>query len=377
MSESAAYLPAGAVATPLSDVEHELGRQMKALQGPGEMPVQIARMSNLVVFCDDRNTAEAIAAQVPEIVPSHPARVLMLLGEAAPDSPGVTASVLVRPLATGRQQKAYSEQVTLCASGHTVGRLSFAVRALLIGDLPTNLWWASSTPPAMAGRFLDDLAENMQQIVYDSLGWREPAKGVAATAAWLTQIEKTLPGGRWRVASDLNWRRLKYWRRTLAQSLEAAAAPGAVETATELLLEHGPHAVIQAWELASWLTRRLDWRVKDGRVEPGVEISWQFQAPQGSVTVRVRRLSEGPSDVRRVKLQCKLDGKPGAVVVQADDSRRLIVLHEGTDTLPRTATVQTQPAAELVARQLSDRERDPVFTESMAGAQALAQSLLG
>jgi hypothetical protein len=32
--------------------------------------------------------------------------------------------------------------------------------------------------------------------------------------------------------------------------------------------------------------------------------------------------------------------------------------------------------AELVGRQLSDRERDPVFAESIATAQVLAQSLL-
>ena len=200
---------------------------------------------------------------------------------------------------------------------------------------------------------------------------------MSATAAWLTQVETTLPGGRWRVASDLNWRRLKYWRRLLAQAFEPGAAPGSIESASELLVEHGPHAVIQAWELVSWLTRRFDWRVNDGRVESGVEIAWRFRAPQGNVTVRVRRLPEGPSDVRRVRLACRLDGKPGAVVVRADDARRLIVEHEGTDAQPRTALVQPQTPAELVARQLSDRDRDPVFTESMAVAQTLAQSVLG
>jgi hypothetical protein len=39
-------------------------------------------------------------------------------------------------------------------------------------------------------------------------------------------------------------------------------------------------------------------------------------------------------------------------------------------------TVPPQTDAELSARQLSDRDRDPVFRESMAGAQVLAPSLL-
>ena len=40
-----------AVTVPLRDVERELSRQMKILQGEDEAPVLRARMSNLVVFC--------------------------------------------------------------------------------------------------------------------------------------------------------------------------------------------------------------------------------------------------------------------------------------------------------------------------------------
>ena len=46
------------------------------------------------------------------------------------------------------------------------------------------------------------------------------------------------------MASDLNWRRLKYWRRLLLQALEPASAPGAAETVSEVLVEHGPAAQI-------------------------------------------------------------------------------------------------------------------------------------
>src|SRR5262249_11301363 len=149
---------------------------------------------------------------VPEIVATHPARVLLVVGEpregAAPaESSVVEASVLVRELSSGRDEQSCSEQVTVYASGGAVGKLPFAVRALLIGDLPVNLWWATHQPPALAGPLLYDLAEHAQQIVYDSLGWTEPTRAVAATYPWLQQVEQGLRGGRWRVASDLNWRR--------------------------------------------------------------------------------------------------------------------------------------------------------------------------
>jgi glucose-6-phosphate dehydrogenase assembly protein OpcA len=370
--------PSASVDVPLRQVEYELSRQIKALQGGAESPVHRACMSNLVIYCDQHDQAVEVAAQVPDIVAAHPARVLLAIDEPGANVAGdaVVASVLVRRLSAGRHDQSYSEQVTLRAANGAGGKLAFAVRALLIGDLPINLWWRSQQPPALAGPLLFDLAENAQQIIYDSLGWVEPARAVAATSSWLGQFEQGLRGGRWRVASDLNWRRLKYWRRLINQALDEAAAPGAIATATELLLEHGPHAVVQAWELVSWLTSQHGWQVQAANVQEGLEIAWQFEAPHGPVRVRIRRLADGPAEVARLRLQCLIAGTPGAVVIRLEDSRRLIVEHEGMATAPRTANVQPQSTAELLARQLSDRERDPVFTQSMAVAQQLAKSVL-
>ena len=366
-------MPGGGLPIPLRAVEAELARQMKALQGPGEHPVHSARMSNLVIFCDQRERGDSLAAEVPNVVSIHPARVLLVLGEVGAEDAPVTASALIRARQSRADPDACSEMITLHAAGATAARLPFAVRALLVGDLPINLWWASNQPPPFAGAFLFDLAENAQQIIYDSRGWLEPTRAVAAaTAHWLEGVAKGLPGGRWRVASDVNWRRLKYWRRLLGQTLDPTAADGAAATATELLLEHGPHAVIQAWELASWLARRLGWTVKAGKVEPGIEIRWAFDAPHGPVAVRIRRLPEGPSEVRQIRLQCRLDEQAATLAFRPLDATRLEVVTEGVAAAPRSVSVQPLSLAELVGRQLSDRERDPVFTESMATAQTLA-----
>jgi glucose-6-phosphate dehydrogenase assembly protein OpcA len=370
------FAPGDSVPAPLRAVEAELARQMKVLQGAGEHPVHSARMSNLVIFCDQRERAENVAAEVPNVVSVHPARVLLVLGEPGVQDAPITATTLVRARPGGAAVDASFEMITLHAAGATAARLPFAVRALLVGDLPINLWWASNQPPPFAGAFLFDLAENAQQIIYDSSGWLEPTRAVAATAHWLEGVAKGLPGGRWRVASDVNWRRLKYWRRLLGQTLDPTAADGAAATATELLLEHGPHAVVQAWELASWLTRRLGWKVKAGKVEGGVEIRWAFEAPHGAVAVRIRRLPEGPSEVRQVRLQCRIDDKPATLAFRPLDATRLEVVTEGFAAAQRTVSVQPLSLAELVGRQLSDRERDPVFTESMATAQTLARSLM-
>lgn len=360
---------------PLRDVERELNRQMKALQADDGHALQRARMSNLIIYCTSLEQSIDINDQVPAISYAHPARVILLVAE--PDTPrDLTARVTVRPLLAGKKSYACVEMVTLHAGGDHVDRLPFAVRSLLIGDLPVNLWWEAPVPPPLAGPLLYDLAEYAQQIIYDSIGWREPPRAVAATALWLEQIER--PGGRWRVASDLSWRRLKFWRRILTQALAEESAPGAAASVREIVITHGPHAVIQAWLLGSWLSRLLGWRAGSGRLTPGVEMAWHFLTSQGEdAHVRIRRDEVGPPVVNAVRFRCRIDGQPVTIVTTADGGQRLTVQMEGIDAAPRTITVQSQTPVDLIARQLSDRERDPAFRESMVVAQIMAQSVLG
>jgi glucose-6-phosphate dehydrogenase assembly protein OpcA len=359
---------------PLQDVDRALTRQLKMVQGSGQMPAVKARMSNFVIYCGKEEQAAQVRNDIPEIVSVHPARVLLLIGEAAEHEPA-TAEVSVWCQASNRRH-ACSEQVTVRASGAEVDRLPFVVRSLLIGDLPINIWWATPAPPPLAGPLLYDLAESAQQVIYDSLGWANPHRGVAATAAWLTKFERRGAKGIWRVASDLNWRRLKYWRRILTQAFDPSINPGALETITEIQVEHGPHAVTQAWQLVGWLASRLHWRVQTGRVQPGVEIDWIVKHPHGSLRLRITRLPSGPSAIQRIRLACQLQGKPGALRIAVEDERRLSVTTEGVESEPRTVTLQHQTQADMVGRQLSDRERDEVFAQSMAVAQVFAESVL-
>jgi glucose-6-phosphate dehydrogenase assembly protein OpcA len=358
----------------LPDAEHEINRQMREAKDTSQGPVLAARMSNLVIFCPNIEVAEKLVADIPAIMSSHPARVLLLVGNAETDGRDVTAAVHVGELELGGQEVCV-EQVLLRAREQTRDRLPFAVRTLLIGDLPTNLYWASQQPPPLAGPLLHDLSEHAQQLLYDSHAWSEPHRGMASTATWLEGFERRPGQGRWRIASDLNWRRLKYWRRMLAQALDPASVPGALHSITEVLVEHGPHSVTQAWELVGWLASRLGWQVLTARVQAGVEIGWRVHAAHGEFYVRIRRLPEGPTELRRVRIACQLQGKPGALNVVIQDDRRLAVVPEGIEAAPRTLTMRHESVAELICRQLSDREPDPVFRESAAIAQVFARSI--
>jgi hypothetical protein len=328
------FVPAG-----LGGIEREVSRQMKEAQGPGEAPVSLARMSNLVIFCNRADQAAAVSALVPDIVTVHPARVLLLFSEPGAEGAEISAAVKVRGKKAG-SQFICSEQIVLRAREAAIDSLSFAVRALAIGDLPTNLWWASTQPPPLAGTLLYGLAEYAQQLVFDSQGWVDPHRAVAATANWLAGFERTPEQVRWRVASDLNWRRLKYWRRLLAQGLDPHSMPGVA------------------------------------KIQLGVEMSWQVATPHGTLRLRIRRLPDGPSEIRHVRIGCKIDATPCVIDCVVEDERRLAGTLEGVTAAPQTVTLQRESVAELVSRQLSDRSPDPVFRQSMAVAQVFAQSVL-
>lgn len=360
----------------LKEVESELVHQVKKLQQDDHVIVQRARMANLVIATSSKEQADVINRELNDLMVFHPARVILLIGDPSVDSKEVKASISIRPLTVGRQDRTYGEQITVEAGGCMIDRLAFAVRAHTIGDLPTNLWWASSIPPAMAGTIPFDLSEEADQIMYDSIGWHDPARGVAATGRWLKQIEKFGVGGNQRLVSDLNWRRLKYWRRLLVQSLAPASAPGVADSAQEIVVEHGPHAVVQAWLLASWLTLRLGWTVEAGRIQANEEMIWRFQSPHGEVRVRLHRLDQGPPNVRRVWIACRLGNVNGAINIVADQEIRLLMTLEGIDSAPRSLMLPPHTDAEMIGRQLSDRENSPAFRDSMNVAQIMAQSLI-
>jgi len=372
--------PPSLLGTPvdLRDVEAEVRNQLRAAHRPELEPAQRVCMSNLVVFTDRVDTAERIAAQVPDIVAVHPARVLLLVADPNATRDKVESSVLVRCRLLTKKQMACWEQITLRAPTVHAERLTFAVRALLVGDLPTNLWWSSTTPPPLAGYLLSELAESAQQIMYDSIGWPQPALGVSATASWLEETERCGESGCYRVCSDLNWRRLKYWRRLVAQGLDWTVLSEAAqnELLDEVLIEHGPHGVVQGWELAGWLAQRLGWKLVEGQSSDGVQMTWRFTAEDGEVTVRLRRLPEGPPEILRLRMGCRLGNWSAGINVKREGDERLAITLEGLPGEPRTMNLPPISPAELVGRQLSDRERDPVFRDSMTVAQQMARCVI-
>lgn len=330
-----------------------------------ERPVFRACMSNLVALCRSDREASQVMAELGEILAVHPARAFVLVADQTAETAPLDAYVAAHcHLRDGAQ--VCGESVTLTGQGATAARLPSTTRALLVGDLPTTLWWATPEAPFLGGALYAELATMASQVIFDSLGWLDPVGGMAA----MSRVRESRP-----LLTDVCWRRLRGWRRILSQGLDPAFAPGAIASVGQLEIEHGPHALSQAWLLVGWLACRLGWTPEGGKISPGTELTWRFQARHGRISVTARRLGEGEPEIRTLRVAPAAGQRAPGLVFKSFGRGRLTVHNESAGGGARTLALGAPTRAAMVARQLSDLAPDPTFRNTFRVACAMAMCL--
>jgi glucose-6-phosphate dehydrogenase assembly protein OpcA len=327
-------------------------------------------MSNLIIWSPTAEEARQLPQEIALIVHEHPARVLLLVGEGAASGNGIEASVSAFCTLGENRRRICSEHVTLSAAPGMAGRLPSVVRPLLIGDLPTSFWWTSHEPPPKGGPLFFELAEMAGQVIYESQGWLDPIRHMIATANWAAREGTT------QILADLEWRRLKTWRRLISQALDPAVAPGALESITHVRLEHGPHALAKSWMLVGWLASKLGWKPEGGKVAPGVDITWKFHSPSGPVRITIVRQSTGEPKVQSGSITWKRDGKEETAHFIRLAPGRLGLRGDDPTAPPRLQVMPSLTRAQLVARQLPDLGRDDLFRDTLQVSRTMAEALL-
>ena len=348
----------------VADIEQALDRLWSALHAEEEAGHGLTRacMSNLIIACQTEEQARDVTERIPELVERHPARVFLLTA-CAPKVNSIEAEVSAHFRFSEGNRQLCAEHVDIRFDPAVAGRLGSVLRPLLIGDLTTTLWWASNQPPPLSGGLFDTLAELADQVIYDSVGWPNPAEGVRAMTRWVMGEERPV--------FNLAWRYLKPWRRILAQVLDPAVAPGALQNIDSVHIEHGPHALPMAWLLIGWLAARLQWKPQKGEVQSGSDVSWAFRTPRGDLRVQIHRSSEGVAQVRKLKLAWQ-GAAPGRASFHYADDHWLSLLPEES-TLPATSIpARKVPLEMMIAAQLAHRTKDALFEQSIAVAQIMA-----
>jgi glucose-6-phosphate dehydrogenase assembly protein OpcA len=365
MSEPAsAGVSTSATRVNVADIEPALDRLWSALLTEDEAGHGVTRacMSNFIIACQTEEQARDVTERIPKLVERHPSRVFLLTA-CAPQVNSIEAEVSAHFRRADGSKQLCAEHVAIHFDPAVAGRLGSVLRPLLVGDLPTTLWWASNQPPPLSEGLFDNLAELADQVIYDSIGWPNPTEGVRAMTHWVLGEERPV--------FNLAWRYLKPWRRILAQVLDPAVAPGALKNIDSVQIEHGPHALPMAWLLIGWLASRLQWQPQKGEVQSGSEVSWAFRTPRGDLRVQIYRASEGEAQVRKLKLAWQ-GAAPGRASFHYGDDHWLSLLPEESTLSAASIPARKVPVEMMIAAQLAHRKKDPLFEQSIAVAQIMA-----
>jgi glucose-6-phosphate dehydrogenase assembly protein OpcA len=333
-----------------------------------------ACMSNLVVYCDDLEQAQKLPAEFATISRRHPARVILLLIDDSEASREIEARVSAQIFDDDGCRQVCSEQIDIRAPISESQRLPSAARRLLIGDLPTALWWNSLQPPPSGGTLFKELAGMADSVVYDSRGWADPRAGVMATASWVGTAESEL------LIADLAWLRLHFWRQLIAEALAPQVLPGALDRVARLELEHGPHALPMMSLLVGWLADSLGWTPTGGSLISGKEHSLRFRTSGNDVDVVIRRDDDGPPELRHLKLQARSAVGTGADLeaeFEAVDKSRLAVRISAGSRSEHIVSAPDEPRVAMLAAQLSNRAGQPHFRSALAMASSMVRELGG
>lgn len=329
-----------------------------------------ACMSNLIIYCDNVEQSQNIGQTIPAIVLMHPARVILLIGQGnTTDASGIDAFVSGHYCAMNGGWQVCAEKIRIVADAPSNRRLPSVTRAQLVGDLPTTLWWASAQAPPFAGKLFYKLAHMADQIIYDSIGWANPAKGMQAMSRWVAAERSE------HVIFNLAWRRLKPWRSLLSQVLDPAVQPGALTQVSRITIEHGPHALASVLLLIGWLASRLDWQPVSGKVLPGRETTWQFTVPGHPFSVTAQRLEQGAPMPLRLHWCWRDQAAEHNAVFALFGDQRLGIVDDSSDVPVRVIFAPELTRSELVSAQMAHRTRDKVFEGALAMGNAMTSVL--
>ncbi len=328
--------------------------------------VMRACMSNLIIYCDTPDEAGIISEEIAAIVEDHPARILLLTGKGdlSEDKLESAISIYYTQLPDGWQVCA--EKIDILSNDKTTTRLPSVARALLIGDLPTALWWASKQPAPEAGEVFFELAEMADQIIYDNMGWAEPAKGIATMTRWVAAQQDT------QVIYNLAWRRLAFWRRLIRQVLDPQAAPNALNSLHLIEIEHGPHALAMAWLLVGWLAAQLKWKAISGKGLSKSNLVWRFQKNNIDIQVVARRLPKGKPLIYRMLFTWRQSTQDQRTCFVRLDNGRIGLEETLSTDAPRVFPAQIPARSAQVSAQLAHRSRDKVFEKALKASNSMS-----
>jgi glucose-6-phosphate dehydrogenase assembly protein OpcA len=347
LTRTAGTAPPGSWTRPvmLEHVEQELNdlwREVSQAGGPKARSV----MSNLIVYGEPGRDTREHEQELIDVSRLHPSRVIVVRHE-----PSADMAADLRIYTHGRGVSQFGvEHISLTTPDREA--VPSLLRKLVIGNLPTTLWWAASHPPH--ARVVERLATLARQFIYDSGVFSDPVEGMRAIAPLVSQ-----PGVDLDVA-DLAWRRMKPIREALLQALDPSVLlrdPGSVKA---ISVEASESERPTAWLFIGWMTSRLGWRPVQ-RAGDTSRALVEFQGETGRAPVKLGETSGDAELHVTIETDALADRAAFDLVSTSGDT----VVRYGWDVPPLSMFSPRRRRPEMLASELRNLHVDRYLKDSL------------
>jgi glucose-6-phosphate dehydrogenase assembly protein OpcA len=339
-----------AVAVDVTRIEKELAALWRTQSD--EKALTRACSWNLIVHCSDETTA-ARAKQVADgLVRSVPTRTILVTNHAYATTgqeleAWVSANCHVGP---GGGKLLCTEEIHIESRGKGAEHVPSLLRALLVPDVPTALWWAGAPPDNVAAVRM--LLSGVDRLIVDTVG-------SAGALSKLAHVGGLLDG---LVVTDLNWLRTASLRSVLASLFDPPLGHLPLYHLRRVALQVDDRGMAAARLLVAWLTSRLKWTVQE-RIPRSSGASWRVQSrDETPITVDIEPVASTPraSGVHSLVLESNDGVRYGFV---ARD--HAIVDTLGPPPLAREVGAAEPPIEQLLVAALGARGRDRLYGVSL------------
>jgi glucose-6-phosphate dehydrogenase assembly protein OpcA len=292
---------------------------------------------DLVIMCDDRETADELVEIVANLPYSRPSRAIVALADEHRGGVEYDARVFCGVPSDGEDTQVCSELITLSA-GEGGAALPSLIASLTLPDLPVFLLWRAE--PEFTGLMIDRVWPLVTRVVVDSTLQE-------GTLEQLPQLLGRMPR---RDVTDLSWTKITGWREAVARPFDNPDNARCLGTLQRVEVRHAGASEAQARLLAGWVLSRVNAMT----AEVVIESERRRDMRSGSLTA--------------VKLTCA--GNEYLVERVKEGVGRVMAPNIPEHTVP----LPVPKLRELVALELQVFDPDEIFEAAVLAAPGIADA---
>jgi glucose-6-phosphate dehydrogenase assembly protein OpcA len=336
-----------AVAVDVAGIEKELASLWRTQSQDESKALTRACAWNLIVYTTDDEASARAKQFADKLVSSVPTRTILVKNQpyastGKPIEAWVSANCHV---GAGGGKLLCTEEIHIESRGKGAEHVPGLLRALVVPDVPTALWWAGAPPDNAAAVRL--LLSGVDRLIVDT--GAAPEGGLSR----LAHVGGLLDGV---TLVDLNWLRTASVRSLLASLFDP---PGGHQPLWNIArVKLSTSSMSAARLMLGWLTSRLKWTVQE-RIPRSSGASWRLLSREEepiNVDVEILQQAVRASGLDRLVLETTSGVRYGFAATEG-----FVVQVEGPGALARTFSAAEPPDEQLLVAALGTRGRDRLY----------------